>query len=207
MSVLDNFELAIFSPQRTIGNIVAQVTIEEEHHDKLVVTKHPVQQGAQISDHAYKMPANLIIHAGWSNSGLESVISDLSSLYGYAAGNNNNLSLNYSQTVYNQLLTLQAQRIPFSITTGKRQYTNMLLNDISVTTTEKTEHTLLATLVCEEVIIVQTTTTILPPAANQASPQQTLAPVNTGNSSLSPGTYFQPGVGANPLPNFQKVFF
>ena len=78
----------------------------------------------------------------------------------------------------------------------------MLIEDIAVTTNDKTEHSLFATLVCREVIIVQTTTTILPPAGNQSLPQQTLAPVNTGNSNLTPGTAFQPGAGAADLPNY-----
>ena len=104
MSFLDNLELAIFSPQRIIGSIVAQVTIEEEHHDKLIITNHPVEQGAMISDHAYKMPAMLTIRAGWSNSGLQSAISNLTSLFNSVAANTNDLSLNYAQTVYNQLL-------------------------------------------------------------------------------------------------------
>ncbi len=79
----------------------------------------------------------------------------------------------------------------------------MLIEDISVTTNDKTEHSLMATLMCREVIIVQTTTVILPPAANQSMPQQTLSPVNTGNSNLAPGTAFQPGVGASDLPAFK----
>lgn len=55
-------------PARKIGSIVANVTIDERHEDRLVITQHPVEQGAQISDHAYKMPASVVLRVAWSNS-------------------------------------------------------------------------------------------------------------------------------------------
>lgn len=53
---------------KTIPDITAQVVIEESHHDELEITDHPVQQGAMISDHAFKRPAELTLSLGWSNS-------------------------------------------------------------------------------------------------------------------------------------------
>lgn len=49
-------------------DIIAHATIEERHHDELEVTDHPVEQGAMITDHAYKRPAEITLHLGWSNS-------------------------------------------------------------------------------------------------------------------------------------------
>jgi len=49
-------------------DIIAHATIEERHHDELEVTDHPVEQGAMINDHAYKRPAEVTLHLGWSNS-------------------------------------------------------------------------------------------------------------------------------------------
>lgn len=45
---------AIFRPHGNIGPITTHVTIEENHVDDLVITKHPVEQGATITDHAFK---------------------------------------------------------------------------------------------------------------------------------------------------------
>lgn len=55
-------------PRRSIGSIVATVTIEEKHHDELEITEHPVEQGANIADHAFKRPNELTLRVAWSNS-------------------------------------------------------------------------------------------------------------------------------------------
>lgn len=54
--------------RRSIGKIIAQVTVEEKHHDELEVTQHPVEQGANIADHAFKRPNELTLRVAWSNS-------------------------------------------------------------------------------------------------------------------------------------------
>ncbi|RQS22456.1 MULTISPECIES: phage baseplate protein [unclassified Burkholderia] len=161
---------AFFSPKRSIGSFSAYITIEEQHHDEIAITDHPVEQGAVISDHAYKKPSELTLRIGWSNSSLASI---------------ETLQLgNYSSFAYEQLLALQKQRIPMDISTGKRRYKNMLIQSISVTTDAKTENSTIATLHCREVIIVQTaTTTLMPalaPAENHALPQKTAPIQNTG---------------------------
>lgn len=53
---------------RKIGSIIANITIRERHQDDLEITDHPVEQGAQISDHAFKRPAEVTIEVAWSNS-------------------------------------------------------------------------------------------------------------------------------------------
>lgn len=54
---------------RTIGGYIAEVTVREQHTDDLTITTHPVERGAPITDHAFKMPAQLTIEAGWSAAG------------------------------------------------------------------------------------------------------------------------------------------
>ncbi|NML34952.1 phage baseplate protein [Paraburkholderia antibiotica] len=161
---------AFFSPKRSInssiGSFQGYVTIDEHHHDEMVITDHPVEQGAAISDHAYKKPAEITLTLAWSNSGLSSITS---LQFG-----------SYSQFVYKSLLALQASRTPFDLSTGKRRYTNMLIQSLDTTTDAKTENSLIVTLHCREVIIVQTTTTQLQPAANMSSPQKTAATTNAG---------------------------
>lgn len=130
---------AIFhSYNRSIGGIVAQVIIEEQHTDEIRITEHPVEQGAPISDHAYKIPANIQITAGWSTT----FASDLSAESG----------------VYGLLLSMQAMLIPFDVITGKRWYKNMLIQKLIVTTDEKSEFALMAQITCQQVIIVGTQT-------------------------------------------------
>lgn len=42
--------------QISIGGYVFDAYFKMDHQDRLVITKHPVQSGANISDHAYKEP-------------------------------------------------------------------------------------------------------------------------------------------------------
>lgn len=135
-----NWTPALFMPYpRSIGGIIAQVTIEESATDDLVITEHPVEQGAPIADHAFKRPSNVTIRAGWSVSGSY----DLSAETG----------------VYGLLLSWQAALLPFDVVTGKRKYTNMLMERLTVVTDQKSEYALMADITCRQVIIVGTQTT------------------------------------------------
>jgi hypothetical protein len=202
MSLLDTVIPAIFNPARSIGPIAIQCTLEESHFDELVITQHPVEQGAAISDHAYKQPAEVIVRAGWSNSGLQSVITDLVeavSLFttGALDFGGTTAPFNYASQVYQQLLTLQASRVPFSIITGKRTYSNMLIRSLHVTTDQRTEHALMCTAVCRQVLTATTQIATFPSAANMSSPQNNAAVTNQGAQSLLPGTLYTPPATAS----------
>lgn len=54
---------------RAFGGFHAEVTVREQHTDDMTITTHPVERGAPISDHAFRMPALLTIEAGWSAGG------------------------------------------------------------------------------------------------------------------------------------------
>jgi len=140
-----NWTPGIFQPHsRSIGGILAQVTIDEQAEDDVQITEHPVEQGAPISDHAFKRPATLTVRAGWSASGK-------------APGQGNDLSAETG--VYGLLLSWQAALMPFDVITGKRSFPNMLIERLSVMTDNHSEFALMATIVCRQVIIVGTQTT------------------------------------------------
>jgi hypothetical protein len=155
--------------QRNIGGFIADVTIEEDHTDEVVITDHPVERGASTTDHAFKRPSTVAIKAGWSNSS------------GTALGNPF-----YVQLVYNAMLALQASLVPFSITTGKRIYDNMLIRRLSVITDEKTEYALSATFECQEILIAntQTVSSTSGDPTNMQDPVNNAATVNSGSKSV-----------------------
>lgn len=159
--------------QRNIGGFVADVTIRESPRDRLTTTRNPVEQGAAVTDHSFKEPAELTVVVGYSNSS-------------YQAGGDPN----YVQEIYQQFLTLQASRVPFDVVTGKRQYTDMLITMLAEDTDEKTENALFLTVEMREQILVTTQTVSVPPNADQAAPGVTGATTNTGTSQLTPGTPF-----------------
>lgn len=156
------------SQPRTIGDVVVDCALEEVHTDRLMITDHPVERGANITDHAYKQPAEVTIRAGWSNSS-------------WQAGGDPG----YVQQVYDTLLQLQESREPFAIITGKRQYENMLIQSLGVTTDQVTEQALMVTAVCREVILVDTQTTTTAPAGDQADASKTGETQDTGSKSLT----------------------
>ncbi len=155
-----------FKPKRGFGTFTAQVTIEESHRDELVVTEHPVENGAAISDHAYRRPAELTIRCAWSNSpsnsgylgAVQSAIQG--TLAGAAAIANQALGTGNSETqvraIYAKLLEAFQARQLIDVYTGKRNYTNMLLKSLSTSTTADTENSLIITAAFTQIIISKT---------------------------------------------------
>lgn len=175
MSLLGELSYALIQPSaRAIGQIYADVTIEENHRDEVIITQHPVEGGGVITDHAFKRPAELEIRCGFSNSSA-----------GYVG---------YVQEQYRALLSLQLTRQPFTVYTGKRRYRNMIIRGISVVTDPHSENTLMATVALQEVIIVSTQTTSAGAGqgggapggnADQANPASTGSITNGGNVSTA----------------------
>lgn len=162
MSLLDSTVAASFFPKRAIGSFTAYVTIDESATDELEITQHPVQQGAEITDHAYIKPATLSIKAMWSNN--EEPVSD----------------------IYQKLLDLQASREPFDIVTGKRAYTNMLFKSLGVTTNAETENALSVSASFTQVFITALEVVSVPPRKNQRTPGKTGKTQQAGAKSATP---------------------
>lgn len=195
MTSLLDLENAILSPKRQIGPFSAgavipvgvtplkpfsaQVTRSELAKDDLVITRHPVEYGASMTDHSYKEPSTVILELGWSNSGVQSLVTDLTALATLLTGEGTG-GFNYSDQIYNMLLQLQLARVPFDLTTGKRQYTNMLLLSMSQPTTNETENALFVTCICQQVIIAQTQDVTFPDASVMANPASNAATGQTG---------------------------
>jgi hypothetical protein len=155
-----------FQPMQ--GSFVTQPTVwvEERLDDTLVITDHPVEQGATISDHAYKRPAEVTLRLGWRGE-----------------------SQTELQSIYQGFLQLQAESILFDLYTGKRHYFNMLVSHISVATNERTENILDGTIHCRQVILVSTTAVNVP-VQNQSNPQATAGATDMGTNNLQDGKNF-----------------
>lgn len=145
--------------------IRAQVTVVEDGDDDLIITEHPVEQGAVIHDHAFKRPAELRMQLGWSGA------------FAYDQG----VSV---RQIYEQILSLQASRLPFTVFTGKRVYQNMLIASLRTHTDAQHEFDFLADIAFKEVILVNTSViTVSGASYNQqslADPQSNAANLPTG---------------------------
>ena len=143
---------------RSIAGVVPQAVIQEHHTDRMTITQHPVEKGADISDHAYKMPSTVSMRCAWSKSG---------SLFNFGFGTTD------ADQVYKNLRAIQDARTPIDVVTGKRSYQNMLIKSLDVMTDAATENSLIIDAVFQQVIIVETLATTLPPSANMSMPQKT----------------------------------
>jgi hypothetical protein len=156
-------ETVFIRPKRSIGTIAVQVVVSEVTNDTLTITKQPVQQGASITDHAYKEPTTFT-----------------HTIYFAAPGITGGTSL---AQIYQQLLDLQASAQPFDIVTPKRIYHSMLISSLSQTTDKLTENCLAIHATYQQIIIVPVTVAVVP-RTNQANPGSTGATQPTGKQSL-----------------------
>lgn len=192
-------------PKRHIGSFTAQVTFEEIHTDELEITDHPVELGAKITDHAFMRPAEVVIKCGCSdspsNAGLLSglvgaVTGTISGVASLLTGNN----VSQTKAIYAKLLTLQRNRIPFDVSTGKRQYTNMLVKSLRVETTKETENSLVVTATLRQILIVTTQlVTVSAPASSQAFPGYTATVANQGVKGLDPTINYNIPAGSTAI--------
>ena len=163
---------ALISPtgQRSIGTIFPDVAIEEVHRDEAQITVHPVNTGTPVSDHMFFMPQTVELRWSWSNSAAQ------------AEG--------YVQEVYQQMLALQQSRQPQDISTGKRQYTNMLSRSVLEKTDGESEFSLPLIVIAQQLITTSVTTTgsTVAPNTNGFSP--------IGNVADSPGSG---GIGSDTV--------
>ena len=198
--------LAPTAPDGTVlDDIHAQATVEEHHRDELEITEHPVEQGAAISDHAFKRPAEVTLVLGWSNSP-SSDGSLINSAIGFATASSAALrnvadayetvsgvlgiqselsgaGVSQIQSIYQKLLDLQEKRALFVLYTGKRVYTNMVCKMLTTETDYKSAHSMLIRMVCKQVILVNTSTTSLT-SDTQKSPEDTTSPTDNGAVNL-----------------------
>lgn len=137
---------------RSVGGIVAQLVQEETHVDELEVTEHPVEQGASVTDHAFKKPSQLTLRYSWSASpspqpGLAGLIPTI------LPQQPQNIV-----DIYNKFLTMQVNRVLLDVYTGKRAYRNMLLVHIEHDESLQWGNSLPLTLQLQELLLVSTTT-------------------------------------------------
>lgn len=105
---------------RRIGPVPIDVILEETHRSELEITRNPIEFGADVTDHAYVQPKRLSMRgAVASQPGSPGVLFGLPGTR--AAG------------AWQQLLLLQSLREPFSVVTGLKVYSNMLIESLEAT--------------------------------------------------------------------------
>lgn len=129
-----------------IGSWFFDAYLSIAHVSNLKITEHPVQTGANISDHAYLEPKELTIEVGMSD-----VAKDI--IDGQFSG-----SWSRSVKAYEKLRELQSQRIPVDVLTRLGLYKNMMITALSVPDDYKTLYGLRASVTMKEILVATTRT-------------------------------------------------
>lgn len=119
-------------------------TTQYEH--TLNITSHPIQSGADITDHAYKEADELTFDIGMSDV-MKSIVP------GQFAGTNSR-----SVSAYKKIKELQEQRLPIKVITRLGSYSNMMIQNISVLDDNTTTYGLRATVTLKQIFVVSVAT-------------------------------------------------
>lgn len=165
---------SLFGKKRMIGSFTVQTIVSEDTDDSLTITKHPVQSGASITDHAFKEPTVLSMRILAQNN---NPISGITATFSGGGLNQ----------IYQQLLDLQSLRNPIAVVTPKRTYPTMLISSIKLTTDKSSENILSLVISLQEIILVSIGTTQVPPE-RQRKPKKTQATQQSGRKSAALST-------------------
>lgn len=183
---------AIFLKKRSIGGFLPDVVVEERHEDRLSITEHPVESGANITDHAYKEPAELEMTVLWRQ--------DYTPIGGHLFGT----TIGKKSDVYNGLLKLQSSRDLIHVIAGKRSYPDMLIEELRVTTDADTENALEVRARFKQIIIVNTTVETLSAAKTRSISKGGNALKKMGQKALKGARNGQPSGFVGTLENAAK---
>jgi len=173
--------------------IQASVTVEEIHHDRVMVTDQPVEIGSPISDHSFNLPAEVTINMIWSDSAQPAV----NGIFGFgmgALGNTIGAAIAIAQTgmaiagtakareAYAKLIEAKEKRIIFDVFTGKRDYRNMLIVDVAMETNATRESIADVRVTLREIFFARAVTNL---TSSQNPNQDVAAQRNAGTPASS----------------------
>jgi hypothetical protein len=105
---------------------VFDAILRSDHHESVQPTMYPIQSGAAMTDHSFVMPSDLVLEIG------ESDVMD-----SFTSGQFSS-SPSKSVGAYETLQSIRTSRIPVTVTTRLKNYTNMLLVDMAAPDDVKT---------------------------------------------------------------------
>ena len=126
---------------------VFDAVLKLNHAGEIRLTEFPVQTGANITDHAIKLPKTLSLDIAMSDA--------MDSYYAGGWSGHSSKSVNAFQT----MVSLRDSRVLVSITTRLLSYSNMMLVSITSDDSNATNHGLRATLHFREVFLATVTAT------------------------------------------------
>lgn len=165
----------------SIGSIVIDATIRENHELSAEVTEHPVESGSTISDHIFNAPIRVLLEGEVTDSPVQ--------LFNFSVGERR-------LEAYAQFLEIRKAREPVTLVTGLSVYSDMVMTSLSMPQEVGTGKRLQFTAEFQQIEVVETETTTLPPASiaeekrdiassTQDGGQQTAKEANAEQSATS----------------------
>lgn len=144
--------------------------MSETHNMSRDVTDNEVENGAPISDNIIKRPITLEISAIVTDQPIRGTIAGIS-----AAIDNVFRGSKYTEDCFGALLALYESAEVVTIYTEYRTYTNMAIEDITITRSPEDGESLLFSIRAKQIRKVQTATAKLPPGVGLKSDGKTNA--------------------------------
>ena len=143
--------------QSNIGGLFFDAIMSTNTQESLTITSHPVQSGANISDHAFRNPTKISMEIMMSDVMAQRVPGQFTDGSGIRGVILNMAGANGSKSVsaYQRLVELQRMRMPFSVKTRLGYYDNMLIESIDAPDDVNTLHGLRCTVNMTEVLLAQ----------------------------------------------------
>jgi hypothetical protein len=152
-----------------MNGLFFDAVLRVHHTTSLRKTEHPVQTGADITDHSYVLPDKITLEIGMSDS-MDTLIPGQ-----YEGGVTKSIS------AYQTFVNLQKQRIPFTLVTRLNMYDTMLITSIDADDDFRTSNALKCIITLEHIFLAQVQTT------TSSSRAQTTDSTNKGTEqSLTP---------------------
>lgn len=143
---------------------------KENHVGSVRVTEHPVQGGSNISDHAYNLPDKLTIEVLVSDS-VQPIVAGQ-----FASGKTKSIS------AYEVIRKLKEKRVLVSVRTRLHYYTNMIIENMSVSDDYKSANSLRCTVSLRQVMMA-----VVPVEYVTLTKRQAVVETNKGTKSATNG--------------------
>lgn len=154
---LNKSQASIGSQENTSLNVLLDASVSETHTSSANITSHPVEQGANITDHVHREPDSITIQGVISNTPTrfpEGVVGValIRSVVNLVSGVSNDLA----KTAYDQLRQLVEGKELIKIATTLREYNDMLLENLTVTRDSDNGDCLNFTVTARQVRLIKT---------------------------------------------------
>ena len=143
----------IFKKGNFIGEIKLDIIVSETTNTSSTITSNPVENGSDVNDNIIINPMSFTING---------VVSD-NKVYPFGGFNKSSKILagvdfsnvsTPSKEAWEELLELQASRVPFSLVTNLKKYSNVVIESLSTTQDKDTSNSLHFVANLKEIILV-----------------------------------------------------